>query len=625
MSVTRGARAPPSRYGAGPGDEILPVPPDAPPRRARVSPPVAVAVAWVAAAVLLARQPTAISDDAWISFRYAWNLVHGHGLTWNEHMAPVEGYSNLSWTLLMAGGIALGAPVAAWAKGWGVAFAAGAAVAAGGCVRQVGGGRLAAAIAVLLSAASAVSSSWAVAGLEGPLLGFLLTVGTWRALAEDRAVRDGARAAPWSLALFGLASITHVEGPLYLGIPVLVRLARVRVDPLGRRDLVHLALLCAPAAGQLALRLAYYGDHLPNTMRAKGLGDSDPARVLGLRYLLAGLSYDRFQATLWIVGGVAALWAGRAAILLPAVCTAIFVLVADGDDFGWFRFLVPGVPALVATSVAGLDAVVARLRGGALGAVAAVGAGLLVAGTLVGELRPQTLRLAQNPHTVRPQLARQQQTGVTLDGTLALLAPPWAMVDAREWSSLWTGFTMKSANDVPWFLSWLVENLPPDAAFYFEDVGLVGYTMAGNDLLDGRGLNWRASAEVRTPRVGESPEVVRFREEFFTASPAAIFLSCDDGLRFPDSLMAVLYDERFRSQYRYVARGPYFATAKVCLFAKSTVERLPRATIVRRYERLIRELPGARDWERRLADVRAGLDFPSELPYANQALPQALR
>ena len=42
-----------------------------------------------------------ISDDAFISFRYAENLVKGAGLTWNPEEQPVEGYTNFLWTLMM--------------------------------------------------------------------------------------------------------------------------------------------------------------------------------------------------------------------------------------------------------------------------------------------------------------------------------------------------------------------------------------------------------------------------------------------------------------------------------------------------------------------------------------------
>jgi hypothetical protein len=41
-------------------------------------------------------------DDAMISMRYAQNLAGGHGLLWNPGQAPVEGYTNLLWTLWMA-------------------------------------------------------------------------------------------------------------------------------------------------------------------------------------------------------------------------------------------------------------------------------------------------------------------------------------------------------------------------------------------------------------------------------------------------------------------------------------------------------------------------------------------
>jgi hypothetical protein len=37
-----------------------------------------------------------------ISMRYAQHLAQGHGLVWNIGEAPVEGFTNLGWTLYMA-------------------------------------------------------------------------------------------------------------------------------------------------------------------------------------------------------------------------------------------------------------------------------------------------------------------------------------------------------------------------------------------------------------------------------------------------------------------------------------------------------------------------------------------
>ena len=41
-------------------------------------------------------------DDAFISFRYARNLLEGNGLVWNPG-ERVEGYSNFLWVLELAG------------------------------------------------------------------------------------------------------------------------------------------------------------------------------------------------------------------------------------------------------------------------------------------------------------------------------------------------------------------------------------------------------------------------------------------------------------------------------------------------------------------------------------------
>ena len=49
-----------------------------------------------------------IQDDAFISFRYARNLVDGHGLVFNPG-ERVEGYTNFLWTVLMAVSLALDA------------------------------------------------------------------------------------------------------------------------------------------------------------------------------------------------------------------------------------------------------------------------------------------------------------------------------------------------------------------------------------------------------------------------------------------------------------------------------------------------------------------------------------
>ncbi|MCZ6767581.1 MAG: hypothetical protein O7D32_11695, partial [bacterium] len=59
-------------------------------------------VCWIPYA-LLTWKFRFVCDDAFISFRFARNWVHGHGLRYNlgDHL-PVEGYSNFLWVCVAA-------------------------------------------------------------------------------------------------------------------------------------------------------------------------------------------------------------------------------------------------------------------------------------------------------------------------------------------------------------------------------------------------------------------------------------------------------------------------------------------------------------------------------------------
>jgi len=63
--------------------------------------------AILTASMLLAFHHNGQIDDAFISYRYAQNLVEGNGLVWNPG-EYVEGYSNFLWVLLLAVGLKFG-------------------------------------------------------------------------------------------------------------------------------------------------------------------------------------------------------------------------------------------------------------------------------------------------------------------------------------------------------------------------------------------------------------------------------------------------------------------------------------------------------------------------------------
>src|SRR5215208_1233784 len=63
--------------------------------------PAGVLIAGGVFAWLTARCYPFVIDDAFISFRYAANLAHGHGLVFNPG-ERVEGYTDFLWTVLIA-------------------------------------------------------------------------------------------------------------------------------------------------------------------------------------------------------------------------------------------------------------------------------------------------------------------------------------------------------------------------------------------------------------------------------------------------------------------------------------------------------------------------------------------
>ena len=61
----------------------------------------ALSTPWLALLGYLAYISRFLTYDAFISFRYARNLLEGHGLVWNPG-ERVEGYSNFLWVLELA-------------------------------------------------------------------------------------------------------------------------------------------------------------------------------------------------------------------------------------------------------------------------------------------------------------------------------------------------------------------------------------------------------------------------------------------------------------------------------------------------------------------------------------------
>lgn len=273
-----------------------------------------------------------VADDAYISLRYARNLVDGHGLVWNPGEA-VEGYSNLAWVLVSAAAMALGLDPVLAIRGFGVLCA----VLTLSTLVHRAPSSTGAAVAGLAFAASATVAAWCGAGLEQPLLAYLVVFAATR---------------PFDLAsgiALGVAAITRPDGILLAAAVVVA----------ARPRLAHAVPVAVAFLGQLAFRKLTYGAWVPNTAHAK--------LAFGAERLEAGVFW--VGEALWHAWPLAlgAVFCARRAP--RPVVTALtvwlgWVVLVGGDSFPVHR------PLYVAFAL--LAAVVSQVPAGRTSAVAAV-------------------------------------------------------------------------------------------------------------------------------------------------------------------------------------------------------------------------------------------------------------
>lgn len=298
-----------------------------------------------------------VSDDAFISLRYARNLLDGHGLVFNPG-ERVEGFTGLLWVGMVALAGLLGADLLAAARVMGAAFGVATLWLSWRLaerLRPAGVHPLASLAAPALVAANGAFACWAAAGLETSLWVFTASAAVLAALAGRHGLSSG---------LAALTVLVRPEGAL---VVLVLGLERAWAAWRARRPAV-LGWWIAPVATIVALtafRLAYYGDLVPNTFHAKAGGG--PAQwVRGGRYLAAYLS-DRdglAVAAGLLVFGLARGGAWRLASAVVATLWAGVVWVG-GDGLPMYRFAVTPLPAWVALQAAVGGRLAAALAGDA--------------------------------------------------------------------------------------------------------------------------------------------------------------------------------------------------------------------------------------------------------------------
>jgi arabinofuranosyltransferase len=443
-----------------------------------------------------------LTDDAWISVRYAENLGAGDGFVWNPGGPRVEGFSNPLLVAIEALASAVGwsAPEAARLLGVVSGLACVVLVYAAG--RAVVGER-AARIASVLTACSAPFALWAVGGLETLPVALVLTAGTL-----EVARRDGGRVLH-AAAAFAVLPWLRPEGLVVAAavvafgeVPGLFRAAT------RRRALRRVAVLGGiPLASQMALeglRLGLYGHLLPNSVLYKsGAGD-------GLTVLEKFLDQALLPTVVAVAGAV--LLTGRSRLLaVPPVVYALGSVGTLDSANAYSRFFMPVWPSIALLAAAALGYAVGALapRWRPAGAVALAGAAGLVLLTLP-------------PGDVRSVDGMQQRY---MD----------CRVGARE-----------SA------LDWL-HTTSPETSFAISDAGLVPARAEGRPAVDNFFLNEPLIQETGRMSPQERADLVHRR------SPDVLVLASRDARRFVGYYPTeqAIHDHPAMSEYRlaHVASG----------------------------------------------------------------------
>lgn len=278
-------------------------------------------------------------DDAFIAYRYAANLAHGDGLSFNvgEH---VEGFSSLAWVLLVAVGVRFGLDAPFVSHVLALASGAAALVVTDAYARATlpERYRLVAGVAPWILLSSTSFGVWATSGLETPLFVAVATL----ALYFDLKARPTAAAVASVL-----ATLVRPDGVLVAA--VVLASGVLRGGPKRIRSWAPALAYAAFLAALTAFRLAYFGVPLPNTFYAKVGG---VAWVLTANYV-ASFAVQVFAplALPFTVGALreprlrtGAAWCG---VVLA------YVLVVGADFAEHARFFLPALPAIIGIAVHG--------------------------------------------------------------------------------------------------------------------------------------------------------------------------------------------------------------------------------------------------------------------------------
>jgi len=302
------------------------------------------------ALVILAWSNRFIQDDAFISFRYADNLAHGKGLTWNPG-ERIEGYTNFLWTLIISGCIYMGGNPSDCAEIIGLLFFFLSLIFTYRLSLLLFQSKAVSLAVLLLLGTNYTFSSWATGGLETQMQTALFVMAAYYCV-------EGMLSNSWSLRkvlalsiILTAAQLTRLDSAIICLVIFAAIFFSLRKDvDSGLQHLKKLAVFIAPPliilGGWFLWKLFYYGHVLPNTFYIKASSLTSFSRGINYLYIFS-ISY--FILPFLLIGLFAVKSLFRKSnlpliVLLSILGIWILYIVKIGGDFMEFRFLVPVMP-----------------------------------------------------------------------------------------------------------------------------------------------------------------------------------------------------------------------------------------------------------------------------------------
>jgi hypothetical protein len=275
-----------------------------------------------------------VVDDAAISWTYARNVSLGHGLISQPGVAPVEGYSNLLWVILLVPFFMCGLfdPVAT-PKLLGLScVAVGFFVYYRQAAKDESCGRIAGIVGLSLIALQSAVVIWTVSGLENGLylmLALSLIV-MMASLSRWRGVSSGL--------LAGGLSLTRPEGVVFaIAYPLLLLITCKGSPDRALRSWRDYGLgLAAVMGSALVFRLCYFGDPFPNTYYAKGGPTSETLKAIALLdpailSKLGDLSLSTVGLSVgawWLILGSAVIFSARRIVAQSRLLSSLTIMLS---------------------------------------------------------------------------------------------------------------------------------------------------------------------------------------------------------------------------------------------------------------------------------------------------------